>query len=574
MNGKQLIVLGCSATKVEADGTLPAITLYDGPMYRVLRSFLREYQWPKSLSIAILSAKYGMIGGVSQIETYDQRMTTERANELGESVMGTLENWSSTHDRVDFVLGRDYIQSIDNGQLASYYHQHNIVEGPIGIKLNRLHGMLRSTDIKLRTSQREMPQLSRPLYFLPDWDDFIDENYDFIKDQFSVDKRSERNEKHIMELMRPKRLCDGILVSLAQHLGSKGLMKRVGLTDPSSLAPRSVRDYFNLESDQWAFGDCGAFSYVSEPEPSVSVEQAIALYDLYEFDLGASVDHIPMKIVPTDDGNQILTEYERRKRVEMTRDNADKFIRLHKERGAKFIPVGVIQGLGPRSIANQIGPYIDMGYRHLALGGLVPRSDEDIREIITTVDKEMKKHSQRPWLHLFGIFRPSLQPLFRETGIGSFDSATYFRKAWLRSDQNYLGTDGRWYAAIRVPPLKDPRIKLRLINQGKTETELQILEQNALKQLRLYAGRRVGLEIVLAAVVEYDRLLSRGELLDEKLITSYRTTLQARPWEKCGCPMCTKLGIDIMIFRGKNRNKSRGAHNTLRLFETVNISPK
>jgi hypothetical protein len=215
-----------------------------------------------------------------------------------------------------------------------------------------------------------------------------------------------------------------------------------------------------------------------------------------------------------------------------------------------------------------------MGYRYLALGGLVPRTDHMIREIIEAVDKELRRHSQKPKLHLFGIFRPSLQPLFKETGIGSFDSATYFRKAWLRSDQNYLGIDGRWYAAIRVPPLRDPRIKLRLINQGKTETELEKLEQNALKQLRLYAKKKIGLEIALAAAVEYDSLLSRGELLDEKLITSYRTTLQARPWEKCGCPMCARLGIDILIFRGKNRNKSRGAHNTLRLFESMNNSPK
>ncbi len=70
LNGKRLIVLSCSATKASANGALPAIILYDGPMFRVLRSFLRDYHWPESLSLAVLSAKYGMIGGVSQIETY------------------------------------------------------------------------------------------------------------------------------------------------------------------------------------------------------------------------------------------------------------------------------------------------------------------------------------------------------------------------------------------------------------------------------------------------------------------------------------------------------------------------
>jgi len=79
---KQLVVLGCSATKVVTQGSLPAINLYDGPTFRVLRSFLRDYYWPQSLSVAVLSAKYGIIGGLSHITTYDQRMTSDRAAEL------------------------------------------------------------------------------------------------------------------------------------------------------------------------------------------------------------------------------------------------------------------------------------------------------------------------------------------------------------------------------------------------------------------------------------------------------------------------------------------------------------
>jgi hypothetical protein len=34
---KQLLVLGCSATKVATEGFLPVINLYDGPTFRVLR---------------------------------------------------------------------------------------------------------------------------------------------------------------------------------------------------------------------------------------------------------------------------------------------------------------------------------------------------------------------------------------------------------------------------------------------------------------------------------------------------------------------------------------------------------
>lgn len=57
---KQLLVLGCSQTKRDAPGLLPAIDRYDGSSYRVLRSYLRDCDWPEQLSVAILSAKYGL----------------------------------------------------------------------------------------------------------------------------------------------------------------------------------------------------------------------------------------------------------------------------------------------------------------------------------------------------------------------------------------------------------------------------------------------------------------------------------------------------------------------------------
>jgi hypothetical protein len=83
---KHLIVLGCSATKFPTDTGLPAICLYNGPAFKVLRAFLRHYRWPSPLSIAILSAKHGMIGALASILPYDQRMTSERASQLAPAV--------------------------------------------------------------------------------------------------------------------------------------------------------------------------------------------------------------------------------------------------------------------------------------------------------------------------------------------------------------------------------------------------------------------------------------------------------------------------------------------------------
>jgi hypothetical protein len=185
-----------------------------------------------------------------------------------------------------------------------------------------------------------------------------------------------------------------------------------------------------------------------------------------------------------------------------------------------------------------------MGYQYLALGGLVPRLDADVKAIVEAVRAAVQKLPTRPWVHLMGIFRPTLQPYFRELSIGSFDSATYFRKAWLRSDQNYLGVDGRWYAAIRVPPLNDPRTKNRLRVSGMSESVLHDLETDVLTKLRGYDKGQLSLESALNTVLEYDRLLARSELVDEKLISAYRKTLENRPWRVCQCAMCSALGIE------------------------------
>jgi hypothetical protein len=129
--------------------------------------------------------------------------------------------------------------------------------------------------------------------------------------------------------------------------------------------------------------------------------------------------------------------------------------------------------------------------------------------------------------------------------------------------------DGNWYAAIRVPPLSDPRTRKRMEQSGTSEERLQRLEATALQSLRAYDAGILDIDATLAAVMEYDRLLSRADDEDAGLADKYRRTLEARAWRRCPCPVCSQLGIEVIIFRGINRNKRRGAHNTLQLFNQV-----
>jgi hypothetical protein len=539
---------------------------YDGPAYRVIRTFLRENLWPDRLSVAIVSAKYGLIGGLAPIPTYDRRLTAHRAAMLNPQVTQELCRLAANHSMVDLVLGRDYLEAVNLGTLRP----HSTVkraDGAIGKKLHYLHDLLRSMPRRKREPLTPNVRSGRPMYFLPDWDDFVDAKFDFRKDKFSSDSRAHRSEAHTLALTRPQRLADGVLVSLAQNLGSKGLLRRVREAD--ALHPRLVRDHFRLESDQFAFGDCGAFSYSGEDEPSITVPQAVAVYDLHGFDLGASVDHIPLEQVRTSKGSRSLRKQERERRVAITTRNAARFIDEVERRQARFTPVGVIQGLSPSDYSRQVPLYSEMGYTHIALGGLVPLADDAVIQIVREVSSSCRRLSRRPWLHLFGVFRPKLQAAFRLLGVDSFDSATYFRKSWLRSDQNYLSSTGAWYAAIRVPPLEDPRTKKRLLDSGHTESALARLERGALDALREFDSGTLAVDACLEAVLAYDRLLLRAEDLDERLIAAYRRTLEDRPWTTCHCAVCAALGIDVLVFRGLNRNKRRGAHNTLMLYRSL-----
>lgn len=566
---KRLLVIGCSQTKRDVQGLLPAIDRYDGSSYRVLRSYLREHEWPQSLSVAVLSARYGLVGGFTDIEDYDERMTTGRAEEWAPLCENTLEKWSHRHRSIHFSLGKDYLPAVMPAIERQLRSKAEIFEGPIGMKLNQIKTFLEDTNAP-GVSRPDMPLAGsgRISYFLPDWDDLLDPHFDFEGGSFSGTSREERGDKHCCVLMQPKRMCDGVLVSLAQQMTSKGPLKRFANTDMESLAPCRLRDHFGLKKNQALFGDCGAFSYVNEPEPLISVEQAIANYELHAFDYGASVDHIPVPFVERNGKKVMLSPAKRRERIRVTVENAERFITLAQKRNAGFIPIGTVQGASPQEYARTVKHYHELGYQHMALGGLVPLPDAVVAEIVKAVMPVVEKLRPRPWIHLFGIFRPKLQPLFRALKVDSFDSATYFRKAWLRSDQNYLGTNGQWYAALRVPMTSDGRTRKRLETTGADIPALELEEARVMQLLCDFDRGGTTVSKVLNALIEYDEHLTRSSEA-RSMRLSYERTLNDRPWKSCDCPFCRGAGIHTLIFRGANRNKRRGAHNTLMLYGSL-----
>lgn len=54
---------------------------------------------------------------------------------------------------------------------------------------------------------------------------------------------------------------------------------------------------------------------------------------------------------------------------------------------------------------------------------------------------------------------------------------------------------------------------------------------------------------------------------DENYLDAYEKTLRNEPWRECSCPICTEYGIEVAIFRGNNRNRRRGFHNTRKFYD-------
>jgi len=257
----------------------------------------------------------------------------------------------------------------------------------------------------------------------------------------------------------------------------------------------------------------------------------------------------------------------------LTADNAKAFLAAHRKHEYDFIPVGVIQGVNTKSYARYVHEYLDMGYQHIALGGLVPKPDSEIVEICCAVRNAIQTRTrtekENVWVHLFGILRPKIQSIFRLLGVSSFDSASYLRKAWLRSDQNYLAPDAnRWYTAIRVPLSSSKRLRASADAKNIRDEQLQQMEQRCLTALVNFDGTKQSHGEVVDAVNDYGPLLvRRGE--DNHFVEKHNELLTARPWTKCRCAVCKSMGIDVVVFRGTGRNKRRGFHNTWVFYHKV-----
>ncbi len=401
-------------------------------------------------------------------------------------------------------------------------------------------------------------------FYFPDSQDLVDPSFDFATEKRSETRIRQRDDLYAHELFR-KPPYDGMLVSKAIVEGSGGSTGRYTLGQQRRFFIEGVREFMRLPDHLEVMGDCGAFTYVKEPEPPVTVEEVSMFYEECGFDYGASIDHVILDYRPEWDhclpGIDAVPD-DCRQRQEITIELAREFMRHHRKQRLSFEPLGVVQGWSPKSYSYAFSALQKMGFKYIALGGLVPLKSNEILQVLETISPKVRPTTR---LHLFGVTRLDHVKRFAGHGVVSFDSTSPLRQAFKEDKDNYYGRN-RTYVAIRVPQVDvNVKLKNRILSGEVKQSEAFRLERECLDALGKFDRRRFQRKALVQLLMEYQELCGATR----NYAAAYDELLTDRPWKDCKCTVCKELSINVVVFRGAERNRRRGFHNVYVTFNKL-----
>lgn len=124
-------------------------------------------------------------------------------------------------------------------------------------------------------------------FYVPEWDDFVDAEYDFIHDQHSSLGTDDREIAYIWDIFDKDSVpIDGVLISREQVEDSPAKFDRI-TGDGIYNAPQ-------LDIPDWmpTISDCGAWGYKSLPFPPYGNEDMLNFYDQLDVTVGVTIDHL------------------------------------------------------------------------------------------------------------------------------------------------------------------------------------------------------------------------------------------------------------------------------------------
>jgi hypothetical protein len=280
---------------------------------------------------------------------------------------------------------------------------------------------------------------------------------------------------------------------------------------------RARKHYDSL--DLKLFGDSGAFSFIEEATPPISVKDVIDFYNQIDADLGASLDHV----IPDYDASYdyffggISAPQKYLDRMEITLENGSVFLRECEAQGVRFTPIGSIQGWSPKSYIECIKAFQKMGYKKVALGGIAKLSKPSLKQLLTEV-KEVIGDTE---IHLFGITQPQLVRDVGLPNITSVDGMGPYMGGVIRGE--YFKTSTERYKCFPVATLSDEVCNL--------------IEANEYEKVRAFSDPNTNFNV--------DQTI-KG--------------LGARYWESCDCVVCSSLGVKSAIHHS-DTGRHHGFHN-------------
>ncbi|MFT3857684.1 MAG: tRNA-guanine transglycosylase DpdA [Aquabacterium sp.] len=385
-------------------------------------------------------------------------------------------------------------------------------------------------------------------FLYSDTQDYVDPEYDFLNDRNAPGRKRYWDDCYAHEMMEPAPY-DGLLVSMSAIRQAEGVSTskvRYSTAEEQRMLRDGARKFLRYGGpkfkDAMLMGDCGAFAYVEHPKPAYAPAEVVEFYTEAGFTHGVSPDHI---IFDCDVNNPPASAMpkETLARYDITLTNALEFMRLVEAEDWPFEPMGAVQGWSPQSMAAAAVQLEKMGYRYLAIGGLVPLTVPIIHQVLQALRGAIKPETN---IHLLGFAKADKIHEFTNYGITSFDSTSPLIRAFKDAKANYYlerpGGGIDYYAAVRIPQAIENARLMQGIKRGIFSAEdLQRRESKALNAMRSYDKGTMGLEEAMGALTDYQAFLNLGENKPKETIEkSWPSNLH---W--CAERLKTSLGSNV-----------------------------
>lgn len=114
-----LLVQSCSKSKGQPENPVPALELYSGYYFKIIKKAKRENDFDSTIDLCILSAKHGLLDPDVKLTPYDKKMNANRAQELHDDVKQDLKRRIRTGDYEEVIVNmgwhyRTTIQGLDD----------------------------------------------------------------------------------------------------------------------------------------------------------------------------------------------------------------------------------------------------------------------------------------------------------------------------------------------------------------------------------------------------------------------------------------------------------------------------